>query len=136
MTFSRLAVGRPTPGAAPRLVAAERPATARRLWRWRIGDTIGWHSSLKVRMTFRACLTILAAAVAPVLAAGAQPSSADRSPFASTHGSISGIDTMGLHRTLDSLVKHYHGVLGYSIHSLDTGERLTLRGDETFPTAS
>jgi beta-lactamase class A len=87
-------------------------------------------------MTFRACLTILAAAVAPVLAAGAQPSSADRSPFASTHGSISGIDTMGLHRTLDSLVKHYHGVLGYSIHSLDTGERLTLRGDETFPTAS
>jgi beta-lactamase class A len=41
-----------------------------------------------------------------------------------------------LHRTLDSLAKHFHGVLGYSIHNLDTGERLTLRGDETFPTAS
>jgi beta-lactamase class A len=27
-------------------------------------------------------------------------------------------------------------VLGYSINNLETGERLTLRGDETFPTAS
>jgi beta-lactamase class A len=46
------------------------------------------------------------------------------------------IDTMPLHRTLDSLARHFHGVLGYSINNLDTGERLTLRGDETFPTAS
>lgn len=45
-------------------------------------------------------------------------------------------DTTPLHRTLDSLARHFHGVLGYSIHNLDTGERLTLRGDETFPTAS
>lgn len=45
-------------------------------------------------------------------------------------------DTVGLHRTLDSLAHHFHGVLGYSIDNLDTGERLTLRGDETFPTAS
>jgi beta-lactamase class A len=30
----------------------------------------------------------------------------------------------------------HHGVLGYSISNLDTGERLSLRGDETFPTAS
>ncbi|HKW46148.1 MAG TPA: serine hydrolase [Gemmatimonadaceae bacterium] len=45
-------------------------------------------------------------------------------------------DTVPLHRTLDSLGHHFHGVLGYSINNLDTGERLTLRGDETFPTAS
>ena len=45
-------------------------------------------------------------------------------------------DTIPLHRTLDSLSHHFHGVLGYSIDNLDTGERLTLRGDETFPTAS
>jgi beta-lactamase class A len=45
-------------------------------------------------------------------------------------------DTNSLHRTLDSLARHYHGVLGYSINNLDTGERLALRGDETFPTAS
>ena len=87
-------------------------------------------------MTFRACLTILVAAVAPLLAAGAQPSSVESPPFASTHASMFRADTVGLHRTLDSLVKHYHGVLGYSIHNLDTGERLTLRGDETFPTTS
>ena len=87
-------------------------------------------------MTFRARLTILVAAVAPLLAASAQPSSVDVPPFASTHASMFRADTLGLHRTLDSLVKHYHGVLGYSIHNLDTGERLTLRGDETFPTAS
>jgi beta-lactamase class A len=46
------------------------------------------------------------------------------------------VDTVALHRTLDSLVHHFHGVLGYSIDNLDTGERLSLRGDETFPTAS
>src|SRR6476661_8663438 len=45
-------------------------------------------------------------------------------------------DTIPLHRTLDSQSHHFHGVLGYSIDNLDTGERLTLRGDETFPTAS
>jgi len=45
-------------------------------------------------------------------------------------------DTISLHRTLDSLARRFHGVLGYSINNLDTGERLTLRGDETFPTAS
>jgi beta-lactamase class A len=45
-------------------------------------------------------------------------------------------DTLPLHRTLDSLARHFHGVLGYSINNLDTGERLALRGDETFPTAS
>lgn len=46
------------------------------------------------------------------------------------------VDTTLLHRALDSLAKHFHGVLGYSIENLDTGERLALRGDETFPTAS
>ena len=45
-------------------------------------------------------------------------------------------DTVPLHRTLDSLTHHYRGVLGYSINNLDTGERLSMRGDETFPTAS
>ena len=46
------------------------------------------------------------------------------------------VDTVALHRTLDSLVHRFHGVLGYSIKNLDTGERLVVRGDETFPTAS
>lgn len=45
-------------------------------------------------------------------------------------------DTSALRRTLDAIVASHHGVVGYSISNLDTGERLSLRGDETFPTAS
>jgi beta-lactamase class A len=41
-----------------------------------------------------------------------------------------------LRRTLDSLAGAHHGVVGYTVHNLDTGERLERRGDETFPTAS
>jgi beta-lactamase class A len=45
-------------------------------------------------------------------------------------------DTARLHRTLDSLAAAHHGTVGYSVHNLDTGERFSLRGDSTFPTAS
>lgn len=45
-------------------------------------------------------------------------------------------DTGALHRTLDSLAGAHRGIVGYTVHNLDTGERLELRGDETFPTAS
>jgi beta-lactamase class A len=45
-------------------------------------------------------------------------------------------DTARLHRTLDSLAEAHRGVVGYSVHNLDTGERLSRRGDEKFPTAS
>lgn len=45
-------------------------------------------------------------------------------------------DTALLHRTLEQIANAHHGVVGYTIHNLDTGERLERRGDETFPTAS
>ena len=45
-------------------------------------------------------------------------------------------DTAALHKQLDAIASAHHGVLGYSVSNLDTGERLSLRGDETFPTAS
>ena len=45
-------------------------------------------------------------------------------------------DTVALHRSLDAIASAHHGVLGYAVWNLDTGERLSLRGDETFPTAS
>lgn len=45
-------------------------------------------------------------------------------------------DTTSLRRTLDSLATAHRGVVGYTVHNLDTGERLSLRGDEKFPTAS
>lgn len=41
-----------------------------------------------------------------------------------------------LQRSLDSLAGGFRGVVGYSIHNLDAGTRLSLRGDEPFPTAS
>ena len=45
-------------------------------------------------------------------------------------------DTARLHRTLDSLAAAHRGVVGYAVRNVDTGERLALRADETFPTAS
>ncbi len=45
-------------------------------------------------------------------------------------------DTAALQRTLRAIATAHHGVLGYSVRNLDTGESLSLRGDETFPTAS
>lgn len=45
-------------------------------------------------------------------------------------------DTAALHRTLDAIAAAHHGVVGYSVLNVDTGERLSLRGDETFSTAS
>jgi beta-lactamase class A len=45
-------------------------------------------------------------------------------------------DTVALHRSLDAVASAHHGTLGYAVWNLDTGERLSLRGDETFPTAS
>jgi len=45
-------------------------------------------------------------------------------------------DTARLHKTLDSLAAAHHGVVGYAVRDVDGGARLSLRGDETFPTAS
>jgi beta-lactamase class A len=45
-------------------------------------------------------------------------------------------DTAALHKQLDAIAGAHHGVLGYAVLNLDTGERLSLRGDETFSTAS
>ena len=55
---------------------------------------------------------------------------------AQTPKSFARADTAALHRTLDAIAAAHHGVLGYAVINLDTGERLSLRGDETFPTAS
>lgn len=45
-------------------------------------------------------------------------------------------DTAALHRRLDSLSDAHHGVVGFAVVNLETGERLSRRGDEPFPTAS
>jgi beta-lactamase class A len=45
-------------------------------------------------------------------------------------------DTSALRRKLDSIADAHHGVVGYSVIDLETGARISRRGDETFPTAS
>ncbi|HEX5521224.1 MAG TPA: serine hydrolase [Longimicrobiaceae bacterium] len=45
-------------------------------------------------------------------------------------------DTAALRRTLEQLTTDYRGVAGISVQNLATGEALSLRGDETFPSAS
>ena len=55
---------------------------------------------------------------------------------ATAPASLARADTGLLRRTLDSLATRHRGVVGYTVHDLDTGERLERRGDETFPTAS
>src|SRR6476660_3180117 len=45
-------------------------------------------------------------------------------------------DTAALRRKLDSIADAHHGVVGYSVIDLESGQRISRRGDETFPTAS
>src|SRR6476469_5952971 len=45
-------------------------------------------------------------------------------------------DTAALRRKLDSIADAHHGIVGYSVIDLESGERISRRGDETFPTAS
>ena len=75
----------------------------------------------------RRIVTLLLVLCAP----GCAPAQTGSSPVA-----VARADTASLHRTLDSLAAAHHGIVGYAVHNLDTGERFALRGDETFPTAS
>jgi beta-lactamase class A len=74
---------------------------------------------------------VLALLAAPGCATGQGVRQASSNPASFTRA-----DTAALHRVLDSLASRHRGVLGYTVHNLDTGERLERRGDETFPTAS
>ena len=73
--------------------------------------------------------TLALLALAPACVTGQGVSTGAAASFARA-------DTTALRRTLDSLASRHHGVVGYAVHDIDTGERLERRGDETFPTAS
>ena len=45
-------------------------------------------------------------------------------------------DTAGLRRSIEQITRGYEGVVGVSVRNLATGESLSIRGGETFPTAS
>jgi beta-lactamase class A len=83
-----------------------------------------------VRERRRLAPLLLALLGAPACASG-QPAPHPIAPASYTRA-----DTAALHRTLDTLAAAHRGVVGYSVHNVDTGERLERRGDETFPTAS
>jgi beta-lactamase class A len=80
-------------------------------------------------------LRLLIAATLTVTALGCARAQTTRAPNAAPI-QFTRTDTASLHRTLDSLANAYHGVVGYAVHNLDTGEQFSLRGDETFSTAS
>ena len=92
--------------------------------------------SARVRARAPLCAAALACLVAGGAAcAGAQPAARPATPTGAARAFVRA-DTAGLRRTLDSVGDAHHGVVGYAVHNVDTGERLTRRGDETFPTAS
>lgn len=78
---------------------------------------------------------ITACVLLPFAAALSAPVATSIHPVDRTQAAASA-DTALLRRTLDSIAGAHAGVVGYSVHNLDTGERLSRRGDETFPTAS
>jgi beta-lactamase class A len=45
-------------------------------------------------------------------------------------------DTVQLRRSLDRIAAEHRGVVGVSVRNLTTGESLSIRGDEPFPSAS
>jgi beta-lactamase class A len=45
-------------------------------------------------------------------------------------------DMVALQRTLDALATAHRGVVGYTVIDVESGARISRRGDETFPTAS
>src|SRR5688572_28520495 len=59
-------------------------------------------------------------------------------PAATIHpqASFARADASHHRRSFETIADAHKGVVGYSIHNIDTGERLSRRGDETFPTAS
>ncbi len=78
----------------------------------------------------------VAASYVAILLAGAVACAA-RAGYSPVRGrSVVGADTAALRRTLDSIADAHHGVVGYSVIDLETGARISRRGDETFPTAS
>jgi beta-lactamase class A len=74
--------------------------------------------------------------LAALSACSATAQTATSAPAPGAIASFTRADTSALRRVLDSLARAHGGVVGYSVRNIDTGERLELRGDETFPTAS
>lgn len=85
----------------------------------------------RLRRVSLTLLATLSAACASTPAAAAAP--APR-PAPATRAVTS--DTAELRRTIEQIAADYQGVVGVSVRNLATGETLSIRGHETFPSAS
>ncbi len=92
---------------------------------------VGRRAALARRV--RSAVAYLAVLLAPAMLGAQRPA---RQAATAPAPVLARADTAALHRTLDSIAERHRGVVGYAIVNLETGERLTRRGDETFPTAS
>ncbi|HEV2146990.1 MAG TPA: serine hydrolase [Longimicrobiaceae bacterium] len=83
-------------------------------------------------MTRRLASALLAALL--VLVSAAACAAAPHAPSAPPAHARS--DTAALRRALEGLMRDYPGTAGVSVRNLRTGESLSIRGGETFPSAS
>ena len=70
---------------------------------------------------------------ASLMLACAQPAAADAAGLSPT---AIAADTAGLRRAVERITSEFRGVTGVSVRNLGTGETLSIRGDEKFPSAS
>ena len=96
---------------------------------------------MRPRPTPAAALPILAllltAACATASAQTTPPPSAPTPPAPQTAASTAApVDTVALRRALEEILRGYAGVAGVSVRSLRTGEGVSIRGGETYPSAS
>jgi beta-lactamase class A len=61
---------------------------------------------------------------------------ATTAPPPATAAHAAATDTAALRRTLEQIAAAHAGVAGISVRNLDTGEAVSIRGHETFPSAS
>lgn len=71
-----------------------------------------------------------------LLATSAACAAQPRRPASTPRPSVAASDTAGLRRSLEGLTRGYRGIVGIGVRNLATGETLSLRGNESFPSAS
>ena len=86
---------------------------------------------MRKRLSIRVLVTTVALALAGIVACAATRVASSGSRLEPVHA-----DTAALRKKLDSIADAHHGIVGYSVIDLESGARISRRGDETFPTAS
>jgi beta-lactamase class A len=82
-----------------------------------------------------AALALLAVCIPAARAQTAPPAPLPASASASAPTPVR-VDTVALKRSVEGMIRGFQGVAGVSVRNLRTGETLSIRGDEPFPTAS